>query len=76
MNYLMRININFSRRSNILSLNHLILLNIYLNCSIITCYPSFKLMSNYNSIMISAYNLSTLKECVQIIGKDGAILNR
>ena len=41
-----------------------------------TCYPSFKLKSNYNSIMISAYNLSTLKECVHNIGKDGAILKR
>ena len=37
-----------------------------------TCYPSFKLKSNYNSIMISAYNLSTLKEYVQ--NKDGNIL--
>ncbi len=40
------------------------------------CYPSFKLMSNYNSNMISAYNLSTLKECVHNKIKDGNILNR
>jgi hypothetical protein len=72
----MKININFSKLSKVLSLNRLILLNIYLNCSIITCYPSFKLMSNYNSIMISASHLSTLIECVQNNLQDGDILNR
>ena len=40
-----------------------------------TCYPSFKLMSYYISIMISAYNLSSLKEFIKHIIKDGTILD-